>query len=126
MILISKWFQNYQNRPQIRNASLGKTFDFNTIGKDFIKDPFPTCKALREYSPIDRILDGSLFLTRYSDVLRVCRDPLMSSDKKIDFKQLLYLKSFIIKNVENGMIATIIASALEGQTQQMRPKKKQD
>ena len=43
------------------NASIGKTFDFNTIGQDFIKDPFPTCKALREYSPMHRNSDGSLF-----------------------------------------------------------------
>ena len=69
------------------NASIGKTFDFNTIGQDFIKDPFPTCKALREYSPMHRNSDGSLFLTRYSDVLRVYRDPLMSSDKKIAFRK---------------------------------------
>ena len=53
------------------DASIGKTIDFNTIGEDFIKDPFPTCKALREYSPMHRNSDGSLFLTRYSDVLRV-------------------------------------------------------
>ena len=69
------------------NASIGKTFDFNTIGQDFIKDPFPTCKALREYNPMHRNSDGSLFLTRYSDVLRVYRDPLMSSDKKIAFRK---------------------------------------
>ena len=69
------------------NASIGKTFDFNTIGQDFIKDPFPTCKALREHSPMHRNSDGSLFLTRYSDVLRVYRDPLMSSDKKIAFRK---------------------------------------
>ena len=69
------------------DASIGKTIDFNTIGEDFIKDPFPTCKALREYSPMHRNSDGSLFLTRYSDVLRVYRDPLMSSDKKIAFRE---------------------------------------
>ena len=69
------------------NASIGDTFDFNTIGQDFIKDPFPTCKVLREFSPIHRNSDGSLFLTRYADVLRVYRDPSMSSDKKIAFEK---------------------------------------
>ena len=69
------------------NASIGDTFDFNTIGQDFIKDPFPTCKFLREFSPIHRNSDGSLFLTRYADVLRVYRDPSMGSDKKIAFEK---------------------------------------
>ena len=69
------------------NASIGDTFDFNTIGQDFIKDPFPTCKFLREFSPIHRNSDGSLFLTRYADVLKVYRDPSMSSDKKIAFEK---------------------------------------
>ena len=69
------------------NFSISSTFDFNSIGQDFIENPFPTCQALREYSPIHRNADGSLFLTRYADVLQVYRDPLMSSDKKIIFEK---------------------------------------
>ena len=69
------------------NFSISSTFDFNSIGQDFIENPFPTCQALREYSPMHRNADGSLFLTRYADVLQVYRDPLMSSDKKIMFEK---------------------------------------
>jgi hypothetical protein len=68
---------------------ISSTFDFNSIGQDFIENPFPTCQALREYSPMHRNADGSLFLTRYADVLQVYRDPLMSSDKKITFEKNL-------------------------------------
>ena len=71
----------------MKNFSISSTFDFNSIGPDFIENPFPTCQALREYSPIHRNADGSLFLTRYADVLQVYRDPLMSSDKKIMFEK---------------------------------------
>ena len=71
----------------MKNFSISSTFDFNSIGPDFIENPFPTCQALREYSPIHRNADGSLFLTRYADVLQVYRDPLMSSDKKIAFEK---------------------------------------
>ena len=69
------------------NFSISSTFDFNSIGQDFIENPFPTCQALREYSPMHRNADGSLFLTRYADVLQVYRNPLMSSDKKITFEK---------------------------------------
>ncbi|MBT7732068.1 MAG: cytochrome P450 [Rhodospirillaceae bacterium] len=71
----------------MKNFSISSTFDFNSIGPDFIENPFPTCQALREYSPIHRNADGSLFLTRYADVLQVYREPLMSSDKKIMFEK---------------------------------------
>ena len=69
------------------NFSISSIFDFNSIGPDFIENPFPMCQALREYSPMHRNADGSLFLTRYADVLQVYRDPLMSSDKKITFEK---------------------------------------
>ncbi len=61
-------------------------FDLNAIGQDFIENPFPTLKALREHSPVHVNPDGSLFLTRYEDVLASYRDPSMSSDKKVAYK----------------------------------------
>lgn len=71
----------------MRNSLIGEIFDFNSIGQDFIENPFPTCRELRKYSPMHRNSDGSLFLTRYADVLKVYRHPAMSSDKKIGFKK---------------------------------------
>lgn len=60
-------------------------FDLNSIGRDFIDNPFPTLKALRENSPVHRNPDGSLYLTRHADVLKVYQNRNMLSDKKREF-----------------------------------------
>lgn len=64
-----------------------KSFDLNAIDLDFIKDPYPIFRALRAHDPIHKNPDGSLFLTRYSDVLKCYQHPAMSSDKKKAFKK---------------------------------------
>ncbi|MEQ9639886.1 MAG: cytochrome P450 [Alphaproteobacteria bacterium] len=60
-------------------------FDLRHLTPEFLDDPFPTYKALRERSPVHRCPDGSYFLTRYADVSAVYRDRRMSSDKKVEF-----------------------------------------
>jgi cytochrome P450 len=65
---------------------IAQNFDLNTIDQDFINDPFPTLKALRENDPVHVNPDGSLFLTAYKDVLATYRHPSMSSDKKVAYK----------------------------------------
>ncbi|HEX3346918.1 MAG TPA: cytochrome P450 [Acetobacteraceae bacterium] len=61
-------------------------FDLRALPGSFYEDPYPTYRALREQTPVRRMPDGSLFLTRYADVVTVYRDPrLYSSDKKIEF-----------------------------------------
>ena len=37
-----------QNKNEIE---LVRNFDLNLIDKEFITNPFPTCRALRNYSP---------------------------------------------------------------------------
>ena len=61
-------------------------FDLNTIGPDFLRDPFPVYRALREHDPVHRMPDGTYFITRYADVVQAFRHPAMSSDKTVDFK----------------------------------------
>ena len=61
-------------------------FDIQSIDKDFLDNPFPTYKLLRENDPVHQNPDGTYFLTRYDDVVKAFRHPAMSSDKKIDFK----------------------------------------
>ena len=61
-------------------------FDIQSIDKDFLDNPFPTYKLLRENDPVHRNPDGTYFITRYDDVVKAFRHPAMSSDKKIDFK----------------------------------------
>ena len=73
-----------QNKNEIE---LVRNFDLNLIDKEFITNPFPTCRALRNHSPLHQNADGSLFLTRYDDVMTAYRHPAMSSDKKVAFKE---------------------------------------
>lgn len=69
------------------DRDIARSFDLNAIGPDFIANPFPVCRALREHSPMHRNPDGSIFLTRYADVMKAYRHPAMSSDKKVAFKE---------------------------------------
>jgi len=63
------------------------TFDLKHLSAEFLDDPYPIYRALREFDPVHRMSDGSYFLTRYDDCLAVYRDPQSwSSDKKLDFR----------------------------------------
>lgn len=62
-----------------------RDFDLNAIGRSFIDNPFPTLKALREHDPVHRNGDGSVYLTRHADVLKVYQTRAMLSDKKREF-----------------------------------------
>jgi len=62
-------------------------FDLNAIDRAFIDNPFPTLKSLRETSPVHRNADGSVFLTRHSDCLKVYQSRDMLSDKKREYSK---------------------------------------
>ena len=66
---------------------LADSFDLRNLPPDFTDDPFRTYRALREHAPVKRMPDGSVFLTRYADVLGVYQHAAaFSSDKKREFK----------------------------------------
>ena len=66
--------------------ALADTFDLRRLSDAFYDDPFPTYRALRESEPVRRMPDGSIFLTRYADVVAVYKDPkTFSSDKHEEF-----------------------------------------
>ena len=69
---------------QARAVAAG--FELSALSPDFYDDPYPYYAALTEHEPARVLKDGSLFLTRYEDVLAMYRNPLASSDKKIEFK----------------------------------------
>ncbi len=71
----------------MNNIETARSFDLSAIDPGFISNPYPTLKTLRENDPLHRNSDGSLFLTRYADVLMAYRHPAMSSDKKEIFKK---------------------------------------
>ena len=56
-------------------------FDLNAIGPDFIENPHPVLHALRRDDPVHRNPDGSVYLTRHADCLKVYRSRDMLSDK---------------------------------------------
>jgi len=62
-----------------------RDFDLNSIDQSFIENPFPTLKALRAHDPVHRNPDGSVYLTRYDDVLKTYQSRAMLSDKKVEF-----------------------------------------
>lgn len=62
-----------------------RDFDLNGIGREFIDNPFPVLRALREQSPVHRNPDGSVYLTRHVDCLKVYQSRAMLSDKTEEF-----------------------------------------
>lgn len=62
-----------------------RAFNMYKLTPEFLDDPFPVYHALRHHSPVHRMPDGSVFLSRYGDVLDVYKDRTMSSDKTREF-----------------------------------------
>lgn len=56
-------------------------FDLNRIDADFIEDPHPLLHRLRADKPIFHNADGSVYLTRHADCLKVYQSRDMLSDK---------------------------------------------
>lgn len=68
------------------NSRLSEGFDLLDLPDTFYDDPYPTYRALREESPVHRFADGSVFLSRYADVMAVYKDQRrFSSDKQREF-----------------------------------------
>lgn len=59
-------------------------FDLRALPQGFYDDPYPTYRHLRETSPVHRLPDGALFLTRWADLDRVYRDTATFSSDKVD------------------------------------------
>ncbi len=64
-----------------------RAFDLKRLPGDFIDDPFPYYRALREHDPVHRMPDGAYLITRWRDCDAVYRDArVFSSDKRIEFQ----------------------------------------
>lgn len=69
------------------SADIAARFELHNLGADFIANPYPTYRALREHQPVKRLENGSYFLTRYDDLIAIYKNTKsFSSDKKIEFK----------------------------------------
>jgi hypothetical protein len=61
-------------------------FDLRALPQDFCDDPYPWYDALREQTPIRRLPDGAVLLTRHRDLVTVYEKPsVFSSDKRREF-----------------------------------------
>ncbi len=61
-------------------------FDLRGLGPDFYENPYPWYAALREQTPVRRMPDGSLLLTRHADCVAVYKDThTFSSDKRAEY-----------------------------------------
>jgi cytochrome P450 len=65
--------------------ALARDFRLTAVPPDFIDDPYRYYSALREHDPVHDMGGGSVFLSRYEDVLAVYRDAHASSDKRAEF-----------------------------------------
>ncbi|MCL4746141.1 MAG: cytochrome P450 [Burkholderiaceae bacterium] len=61
-------------------------FELAALPDAFYEDPYPTFAALTEHEPVRVLRDGSLILSAYADVVAMYRNPVASSDKKVEFK----------------------------------------
>src|ERR1700709_2554597 len=65
---------------------LAENFDIEKLTPEFVADPYPTYRALRELAPVKRLPNGSDFLTRYDDLVGIYKSTkLFSSDKRREF-----------------------------------------
>ncbi|QQS12017.1 MAG: cytochrome P450 [Rhodospirillales bacterium] len=71
--------------PEDAARAFAGGFDLSGLTPEFLDDPFPRYHALRRFAPVKRLPDGSVFLSRHADCAGVYRDPLMSSDKSVEF-----------------------------------------
>src|SRR3954471_9853595 len=71
------------------NASaneLAASFDLEQLTAEFYDNPYPTYRALRENEPVKRLRNGTVFLTRYDDLVTTYKNTKsFSSDKKREF-----------------------------------------
>ena len=67
--------------------TIADSFDLLNLPAGFHDNPFPIYRALREHAPVKAMPDGSVFLTRYDDLIAIYKNPkAFSSDKQREFK----------------------------------------
>ncbi len=72
---------------EARAAQIAASFDLRQLPADFLADPYPVYRALREQEPVRLMPGGSLFLTRHADLVAVYKDAgTFSSDKRVEFE----------------------------------------
>ena len=66
--------------------AVAEAFQLSALPDDFYDDPYPYFAALTAHDPVRVLADGSLILTGYANVVEMYRNPVASSDKKVEFR----------------------------------------
>ena len=66
--------------------AVAANFELSALPTSFYDDPYPTFAALTAHEPVRVLRDASLILTGYADAVAMYRNPVASSDKKVEFK----------------------------------------
>jgi len=69
------------NISTVGPEAAARRFDLFDVPADYIDDPYPWLRLLRDNDPIHPNADGSVLLTRYQDVRALWREPTTSVDK---------------------------------------------
>ena len=67
--------------PSPDDERVARSFELSSLPPAFYDDPYPTYRALRVHDPVRVLADGSVFLTRWDDVVATYRLATASSDK---------------------------------------------
>ncbi len=75
-----------EDSASVAARELAAGFELSALPDSFYEDPYPSFAALTAHDPVRVLRDGSLILTNYADVVAMYRNPVASSDKKVEFK----------------------------------------
>jgi cytochrome P450 len=68
------------------DVALAESFELTALPPGFAENPFPVYRSLLEHAPVKNFSDGSVMLSRWTDLDRAYRDTrTFSSDKKVEF-----------------------------------------
>jgi cytochrome P450 len=89
----------------VGDAELIRGFSLKALPDAFYDDPYPTYRALQTHDPLHRMADGSLFLTRHSDLEAIYKDTIrFSSDKKVEFAPKYGVGSLLFEHHTTSLV----------------------
>jgi len=85
--------------------ALAREFDLRRLSDAFYDNPYPTYRALRDWDPVRRMPDGSVFLSRYDDVIAVYKNSTtFSSDKREEFAPKYGVGTALFEHHTNSLV----------------------
>ena len=90
---------------EVNAQDIAQHFDLRALPPDFVANPYPVYRWLREHEGVRRMPDGSFFLTRHADLVRVYRDTqVFSSDKRAEFAPKYGARSALYQHHTSSLV----------------------